>query len=356
MVLFAVLVVAVTWILGAVLLAAKDSLGEKSGLLLLPLMIVPLIAAYLSHSFSGAKGNPFKGLTWGNTSWYFLAWIAGLVVAAIAVVVAIGVGFNRIDPSMSSYLEMMAAQAAKRGAPSQQGMEMGLKIVAWGTVFGAPTVLVFFGAALGCLGTFPWYGWFFRRAMVGGRANAITLVMVLSLVTGVVGGLADNPMWADTPLWGRLLMSGVAGLAFTPAAAWVFLKTRSAVLPAMAIISFQNGLAGATPLLSIEQPLFALPSGLVGSLIALAAGIGLWVWKDPGGMDLAVAAVAHDGTPLTPEDVSRMEEEVAAPGMTPTVREGLAPPPPTPGEVEGLPPGDDRPDRSNIEQSGASGE
>jgi hypothetical protein len=349
MVLFAIVVVAATWLLGAAMLATKDSLDKLAGLVLVPALFIPLIMAYVAHRFSGATGNPFKGLTWGHTSWYFLSWIIGLVVAALALIVAVGLGLNRFDPSMSSYIELMASQAPQGGGASPQGAETGIRIVGYFTAFGAPTIFPW-------IGTFPWYGWFFRRAMVGGRANAIMIVMGLSLITGIVGGLADNPMWNDLPMWMRLTMTAVSSLAFVPAVSWIFLRTRSAVIPALAMATFQDGLLAASPFLSIETPMFAAPNGLIGSLVALAAGIGLWVWKDPGGKELAVAAVAHDGTPLTPEQVRRLDEQVGGVGSAPVVREGLAPPPPTPGVVEGLPPGDDRPDRSNIESGGADGQ
>lgn len=357
MVLFAVVVVAVAWLLAAGLLLTKDALKQTAGLWLVPLMVVPLIMAYVGHRASGATGNPFKGLTWGNTSWYFLTWIMGLLVAALAVAAGVGLGFNQLDPSMGSYIDMMARQAAQNaGGASSQDMATGMRFIGYGTAIAAPTILPWIGAIVGCLGTFPWYGWFFRRAMVGGRANAILIVMGISLVTSIVGGFADNPMLADAPLWVRLVINAAAGIAFVPAVAWIFLRTRSAVIPALAISSYQNGLAAATPFLSVEQPLFASPSGLMVSGVALAAGIALWVWKDPGGQDLAVAAVAHDGTPLTPEEAMQLDQDgfAAQPGVQ--VRPGLNPPPPTPAEIEGLPPADGSAESSGGEQGGAGGQ
>jgi len=355
MVLYAVVVVALTWLLGAVLLQTKDSLGPLAGLILLPAMVIPLVMAYLAHNFSGATGNPFKGLTWGNTSWYFLAWIVALLAAAVALVISVGLGLNQLDLGMSGYVAKIAEQSAQGGnqvPPEAMGF---LKISGYVTVFFAPTLGAWIGGAMGSLMTFPWLGWFYRRAMVFGRDKATALLLVLFALTGIVGGIADNPMWSDTPVWMRMVLMGAAGLAYVPGMVWIFLKTRSAVIPALAMYSYQNGLSAAMPFLSIESPLLAPPFGLVGSIVALAAGIGLWVWKDPGGMELAVAAVAHDGTPLTPEQVRRMDEAEAAPEAG-LVRGGLEPPPPTPGEIEGLPPGDDRPDRSNIESGGDDGQ
>jgi hypothetical protein len=357
MVIFAVGVVVVAWLLAAGLIFTKDALKQLAGLWLVPLMIVPLVLAYVGHRASGATGNPFKGLVWGNTSWYFLTWIGGLLVSAIAIAAGIGLGFNRLDPGMASYVDMMASQAAQNsGGASEAELATGMRLMGYITAFSAPTILPWIGAAIGSIGTFPWYGWFFRRAQVGGRANAVMIVMALSLVTAVVGGFADNPMMADSPLWVQLTVNAFAGMALVPAVAWVFLRTRSAVIPALAIASYQNGLAAATPFLSIEQPLFASPGGLVVSAVALAAGIGLWVWKDPGGEDLAVAAVAHDGTPLTPEQAMRLDEGDLATPPAPEVREGLSPPPPTPGEIQGLPPDSETPEHGTDDQGGAGGQ
>jgi hypothetical protein len=56
--------------------------------------------------------------------------------------------------------------------------------------------------------------------------------------------------------------------------------------------------------------------GLAFSAGLLLLGIALWVWKDPGGQDLAVAAVAQDGTPLTPEMLRQAQEYAAQPAST----------------------------------------
>ena len=121
--------------------------------------------------------------------------------------------------------------------------------------------------------------------------------------------------WNALPLMLRMGMMALAGMSAVPALLWLFFRTRSAVLPALAQASYQALFAGAMVLMSDRVSWLAPPNGLLAALGALLVGIALWVWKDPGGMDLAVAAVGFDGTPLTPEQVKALKaESPATPG------------------------------------------
>jgi hypothetical protein len=124
-------------------------------------------------------------------------------------------------------------------------------------------------------------------------------------------GLMVNPMyegWNALPTLLRVGLVALVGLSSMPAAFWLFLRTRSAALPALATASYQATFSVAMVLAAERSPILAPPDGLLASLGALLIGIALWVWKDPGGMDLAVAAVGFDGTPLTPEQLWAMQE------------------------------------------------
>jgi hypothetical protein len=120
---------------------------------------------------------------------------------------------------------------------------------------------------------------------------------------------------------------------------WVFLRTRSAVLTAIAQYSYYNGLSAMVPFLSDSQNLLMPPMGLIVGVGALLFGIGLWVWKDPGGEDLAIARVAFDGTPLTPEqheallEEERQHEMQSAAVETPSTEPPAYTPPDSPDET-----------------------
>jgi hypothetical protein len=204
------------------------------------------------------------------------------------------------------------------------------KISGYVTIAAAPTFGALFGALLICLSTFPWFGWFSRRLLPGGTARTCGVLLVLFFLTGLAMGLVPNPQYGDLSLGLVCLLLGIGSAATVPALLWVFLRTRSAVLPAMAQGSFQGGLGALIPLLSDSDPLYGPPLGLSVIVVTAAIGLALWVWKDPGGRSLAVAAVAHDGTPLTLEQLQALDGVVSAPdsGSHATAGGALAPPPP----------------------------
>ena len=57
------------------------------------------------------------------------------------------------------------------------------------------------------------------------------------ILTGDLGISLDWQKPISELIGERLLLTAVSGVVFVPAAAWIFLKTRSAVLPALAIAS-----------------------------------------------------------------------------------------------------------------------
>lgn len=312
MIVFVVAVLVVTWLLGFLVYYMGEMLSGPAkgmvGLLMLPMLVLPLIMAYIAHRVSGALGNPFRGLTWGHTSWYFAAWLLALLGAALVLIASLGLSLVALDLEMSAFVRMTAEAAREQGTAVPEGQQGFLKITGMVTAFAAPTLGAWFGGAIGCLSTFPWFGWFARRMLVYGRSTTLWTLAVLFGLVGLTGGVAPNPLLEGYALPLKLLVMGLLAFATTPALLWIFLRTRSAVIPALAQAAYTTAFQGAQPILDVASPLLAPPTGVITALGALVIGIGLWVWKDPGGADLAVAAVAFDGTPLTPEELKTLEE------------------------------------------------
>jgi hypothetical protein len=180
------------------------------------------------------------------------------------------------------------------------------------TMGGALLLGPWIGGAMGCLQTFAILGWFGRRLLAMGRGVTVGVLIVVTGLSSAAGGLMLQMQNPDiTPAMG-VLMLALMGIASIVVQLWLFLKTRSAVIPALAYATFTSGLAASQPFLADASPLLAPPNGLVASIVLLLIGVALWLMHDPGGDDLAVAAVAYDGTPLTPIQVERLEAEERA--------------------------------------------
>jgi len=309
MTIFVVVVLFASWGLGILAYSFQESLGQFAGMLFLPVLVAPFVMAYISHRISGAIGNPFKGLVWGHTSWYFLIWVVGLIAGSFVVLIALVLGAIAWDPTMSAFVQASVEQAESQGQDIPSQARGFIRVTGYIMAFGAPSLGPWFGAAVGCLGTFGWLGWFGRRLLVRGRATAIWTLLILWALSGMAGGFLENPQFGDASLVFRLIATGALSAALTPAVLWLFFITRSAVLPALAQASFQAGMAALVPFQKSLNDMLAPPVGLLVPIVALCLGIALWIIKDPGGKELAIAAVAYDGTPLTPAQVKALEED-----------------------------------------------
>jgi len=311
MVIYIVITVIGSWAFGAAAYFLQDSMGKLAGLVMLPMLVVPLIAALIAHRASGAVGNPFRGLVWGGGSWIFGVWLLGLVAGLLVVVVSIGLNLQGLDLDMQDYVRYVAEQQEQAGQAIPESAQGFLKISGWSTLGGMPLIGVWFMAAMFCLGTFPWLGWLGRRLLARGSAvSAVWWLAVLLFIAGVAGGTLENPMWGDTSMILRMVLTGLFNAALAPAIWWLFLKTKSAVVPAVAEAGYVAMLQGLFPIMTIgDSQWLTPPQGLLVPLGGLFIGIALWIWKDPGGRDLAVAGVAHDGTPLTPQMLAHLEAE-----------------------------------------------
>jgi len=102
------------------------------------------------------------------------------------------------------------------------------------------------GGAMGCLQTFAMLGWFGRRLLAMGRGVTVGVLIVVTGLSSAAGGLMLQMQNPDiTPTMG-VLMLALMGVASIVIQLWLFLKTRSAVIPALAYATFSSGLAGMT--------------------------------------------------------------------------------------------------------------
>ena len=320
---YAVVVILGSWVFSLSAWALQDTLKQWAGLVMLPMAVLPFIAAFVGHRVNGHIGSPFKGLVFGGAGWIFLTWFGGLVIGYFAALACIAIGIHGLDFGMNDYIAFTVEQAAAQGNEMPAEAQGFLKIGGYVTLFLMPLITVWFVAAFTCLTTFPMYGWFARRMLAYGRPAAILSLCGIGLLGSILVGLMDNPQMADTAIWQRMLAMALLGLAFVPAALWLMLKTRSAVVPAVAQASVMMALSGVVPVISNYNAFLGVPNGLLPSVIVLLAGIALWIWQDPGGKELVVADVAFDGTPLTPEMV---DAEAVADAATPPQASAGSPP------------------------------
>jgi hypothetical protein len=293
-------------LVSAAVLALPEDQKQMGGMLLLLAFPIPLVMTYVAHRATGATGNPFRGLSWGHTSWYFLTWLGAIALGLVAAGLVVGLGMATLDPNMTDYKTMFAEQAAQGGGGGQDVSGIA-SIMGYVTLGAGPTIGALFLTLLVCLSTFPWLGWLYRRLLVRGVAAATITLALLWALGSAVGGVAENPQFGELPVGLRIALSAVAGAASVPALVWIFLRTRSAVLPALATATYSSALGAVFVVMSDVHPLLAGQLGLVPSALQLLAGIALWVWKDASAPDLAVAAVASDGTPLTPEQLAALQ-------------------------------------------------
>jgi hypothetical protein len=296
------LVVSVACGLGAG--ALPEKMAQYAGMALLPALIVPFIMAYVCHKMSGAEGNPFRGLTWGGAG-IGLAYLYGLLLGLLTLAAAIGLGLMGIDFGMGDYIDMIKA-SSEQEIPAEA--ERFLSIGGWGTVIGGPTLGAFFGAGIACLATLPLYGWLGRRLLARGRGVMIGTLIVMALATGWVQAMVPNPMAEEVPLWIRAALGSCMGAIGIVIGSWLFLRYRSAFVPALFAATFNGVLAAGMVVSSDAHPVLAPPGGVAVALAMLVFGAALWILKDPGGNELALAAVAPDGTALTPEQLTALPQ------------------------------------------------
>ncbi len=281
-----------------------DPAKNFAGLVMVPMLFVPLIMAFICNRMEGAAGGPFRGLTWGGTAGIWSAYGIGLLAGILVVIACVGLGFMGIDPEMTDYLDMMMHSGGQEVPASSAGI---FKMIATSTLFASPTIGAFFGAFVACLVTLPWYGWLGRRLLTRGRAFMVGTLMLLTLATGWTQAMAPNPMLDEIPKWFLALSYSLAGLASTYAGSWFFLRYRSAFVPALFGATFNGVIASAMVVSTDANQIVAPPAGLAVFLGALIAGIALWVMKDPGGQDMAIAAVGPDGMPIGPEQLAALQ-------------------------------------------------
>lgn len=305
-VVFIVAYLAFAAIAGVGMALMPESMKQFAGLAALPVLFGPFIMAYVCHRMEGSAGSPFKGLVWGPTAWYWLIWFLGILIGLVTVVIAIGLGLMGIDPEMTDFIASAEKMSGQEIPPQAIPMTTAIYKI---TAVVSLTIGPFLGAAFACLSTFPLYGWLGRRLLVLGRAKAVWILFGLVFVAGLSGGFAPNPALEEVPIVLKCLLTTAASACSLFAGIWIFLRSRSAVLPALASTSFTGALGAVSFFSADANPVLAPPGGALVALMALLVGIALWVNKDPGGEQLAVAGVAYDGTPLTPAQLEAMHAQ-----------------------------------------------
>lgn len=280
--------------LGAAVYFLGPSLEDKAGYLAMPMVVIPFVMAYICNRMEGNPKGPFAGLTWGNTSWYFSAWALALVAGLAALFLSLGLGLMGLDPAMGDYMASVQDMMKEQGQELPESALGIMKVTYQITSFSLPTIAVPFSAAVLCLSTLPWLGWFGRRLLAGGRSRMLTGLALMYLVTSTMGAFVPIPAFSggELPLSQRLVVSMLGGISALLATVWIFLRTRSAVLPAIAAATWQGTLGLATFYGSDVNHFLSAPSGIIPSAVAICAGIALWVWKEPGGEGMAIQAAA----------------------------------------------------------------
>jgi hypothetical protein len=306
-----------SWGLGILAFLAQQSFPKDAkqfaGFIFLPLIAVPMLTVWILHRQQASSGNPYAGLVWGPTSWYWLLYFGLLAYAAVVVGAVIVVGGASFDPKMGGYIENAKAMMEAQGKSLPSGAEGTLVISGWATLGFAALFGPWFGAAISCLTGFPLLGWLNRRLLVKGRAYAFAVLAVFSMLVTASVGLLDNPQLGELGLPVRMALFALSSLAALPLNLWVFYRTRSVVLAMLAVQTYLSGQAALSPFLADTATwLTSAQIGVAVSAGLLLLGVALWVWKDPGGQELAVAAVAQDGTPLTPEMLEQARNYAAS--------------------------------------------
>jgi hypothetical protein len=307
-----------SWGFGALAWYAQESFlkdkPQMAGFLFLPLIVVPIILVWVLHRQQASGGNPYAGAVWGPTGYYWLLYFGMLAYAAAILAVLVVLGAAGFDPKMSGYIQSMKDMMAAQGKPLPPQAAGSLGIGGIVTAIVAPVFGPWLGTAVACLTGFPLLGWLTRRLLVKGRGFAFGVLAVFYTVATASAGVMANPQLHDLSLPLRIGLYGLSALCGLPITLWLFYRTRSVVLAMLAWQTYASGQAGLMPFVTDSPMWLSAPQiGLAFSAGLLLLGIALWVWKDPGGQDLAVAAVAQDGTPLTPEMLRQAQEYAAQP-------------------------------------------
>jgi hypothetical protein len=298
-------IVAASWVLGITAWQVQQRLPVEqqqwAGFILLPLLVVPWITVAILHRREASSGNAYQGLVWGPTAWYWLLYFGLLAYGALVAGALILIGGTGFDPAMTDYVQRIADMSAEQGNEIPAEAMGTLKISGWVTAVGVPLFGPWLGTVFAALPTFPLLGWLARRLLVKGRATTFLILAGLQMIVSASTALIFNPQQLDVPeLPLRMGLIAVASAAGLPLMLWIFYRTRSVVLAVLAVQSYVCGYSALTPFFTDSPQWLSAPTGLAASVGSLLLGIALWVWKDPGGAELAVAGVAQDGTPLSP--------------------------------------------------------
>lgn len=277
--------------------------------------------AFLAHRASGAIGNPFNGLEFGKVKHIIIVWLGGLLLGALAVGIAIGLGFVKIDPQMNLFLAMSAEQASRGGntvsAEQLSGMKVFFQVI---SIVGA-VIGPFLATAFICLAYFPVYGWLGRRLLVKGLPYTFAILAAYGMVGTAIAVLAPNPMVPEPNLAIGIPIAAAYGIALTAVSLWLFLVSNSVIVPALAFASFSAAF-GAFQLYYAQPATHMVPPMGVADLIVLVVvAIALWLFGVPKTEHMEVAAVSFDGQSLTSEQLAAQATSGKGAAATPADRD-----------------------------------
>jgi hypothetical protein len=234
-----------------------------------------------------------------------------LLIGLATILLGVGLGAMNFDPEMGGYIAVVQKMMEEKGQPlpaeAMGMMKMSYMIVS----FCLATIAVPFSAAVLCLSTLPWLGWLGRRLLAKGRPAFFLTLGLIFFFVGSINGLVPAPEFAGggLPTAQRMLLGALASVAFLPISAWFLLRTRSAVIPAIAAATW-NGVLGLATFYGTDVNYFiSAPTGLLVSGVAFFAGIALWIWKDPGGDDMAIGVREPLDAPLPEREAVAAAEQ-----------------------------------------------
>ncbi|MCL4858310.1 MAG: CPBP family intramembrane metalloprotease [Caldilineaceae bacterium] len=227
-------------------------------------MFAPAIAALLTvRLIAGERLSSLNLRRLGPKRYYLWAWLLPPLLAMVALLSTLLLGFGQLDPTFA--LIRSAIPAGAEGAIAPVGVVVAGQIIAAFTIAPLINIIPAMGEELG------WRGFLLPRLMHLGKWRAIGL-------SNVIWGIWHAPAilqghnYPENPVLGVFLMVGfclLIGAIFS----WLYLQTESAWAPALA-----HGSLNATAGLPI---LFLAPGvnvTLGGTLASVAGWIGLAIF------------------------------------------------------------------------------
>lgn len=249
-------------LLSGSMIAGMVSLGPQGIMLVQAYMLAPAIAALLTRAFFYAPKFSDAGLRFGRWKDYFKFWIAGIGITALSYLLFTILGGISWDLSGQAFLDNLTTQFALSGQNINDTLPPGFtpQMMLWLFFFGGLTVfnilpglITGFGEEFGHRGFMfpmlykinPWLG------LVGGGL----LWYVWHLPLGLIA-----PAAVQTPVGEQLLnhfILAVGSVCTFTYLAYVYVKSRSIFVTALAHIVLNNSAASFSYFVTVQNQLLA---------------------------------------------------------------------------------------------------